>query len=114
MMKNTNNTLIPDRSLSGLTMARGWTGDVSDKYDTDAKKIKKIRGNWNMHSKSLRPTGNLTSWLMQMTSITGLGCCEMRWKSFGKTSTDDRNKIYSNEEEASHVLLWHYGAIPCD
>ena len=45
MMKNINNTLIPDRSQHGITMAASTVRhlDVIDKYATGVPKIKKIR-----------------------------------------------------------------------
>ena len=46
MLKNTNNTFIPDRSQSGILMTtptvRQW--DVDDKYATGVLKLKKIKG----------------------------------------------------------------------
>ena len=50
MMMNTNNTLIPDRSQPGITMAAPTVRhrDVGDKYATGAPKIKKIRGRENI------------------------------------------------------------------
>ena len=78
MMKNTNNTLIPDRSQPGITMTAPTVGHwgVGDKYTTDVPKIKKIRGRenisigtWNV--RTLRPVGNLNSWPMQWAGITG-------------------------------------------
>ena len=50
MMKNTNNTLIPDRLQPGITMIAPTVRhrDVGDKFTTGVPKIKKISGRWNM------------------------------------------------------------------
>ena len=102
MMMNTNNTLIPDRSQPGITMAaptvRHW--DVGDKSATGVPKIKIIRGRENMAVgtwtvRTLRPAGKLE----QLTYAMGryywniVGLCEMRWKNFVEMSTDDEHKV---------------------
>ena len=64
MMMNTNNTLIPDRSQTRITITTPTVRhrDVGDKYVTGVPKIKKIRGRensvvgtWNV--RTLRPAG---------------------------------------------------------
>ena len=83
--------------------------DVGDKYATGVSKIKKIRdweniavGTWNV--RTLRPAGKLEQLTHAMSryhwNIVGL--CEMRWKNFGKMSTDDGHKVYFSGEEGKH------------
>ena len=66
MIKNTNNTLIPDRSQSGITMTTPTVRhrDVGDKYASSVAKIKKLRGKENISVgtwsvRTLRPAGKL-------------------------------------------------------
>ena len=79
---------------------------VGDKYATGVSKIKKIRGRenisvgtWNVQT--LRPAGKLKQLTHAMSrchwNIVGL--CEMRWKKFGKMSTDGGHKVYCSGEE---------------
>ena len=111
MKMNTKNTLIPDRSQPGITMTAPTVRhrDVGDKYATGVPKIKKIRGRENMavgtwNVRTLRPAGKLEQLTHAMSryhwNIVGL--CEMRWKNFGKMSTDDRHKVYFSGEEGKH------------
>ena len=83
--------------------------DVGDKYATGVPKIKKIRGReniavgtWNV--RTLRPAGKLEQLTNAMSryhwNIVGL--CEMRWKNFGETSTDDGHKVYFSGEVGKH------------
>ena len=83
------NTLILDRSQTGITMTAPTVGhwDVGDKYMyvTGVQKIKKIGGrkniSWNV--RTLRLVGKLE----ELTHTMGrypwniLGLCEMRWKN---------------------------------
>ena len=111
MMMNTNNTLIPDRPQPGITITAPTVRhrNVADKYATGVPKIKKIRGReniavgtWNV--KTLRPAGKLEQLTHAMSryhwNIVGL--CEMRWKNFGKMSTDDGHNVYLGGEEGKH------------
>ena len=67
MMKNINNTFIPDRSQPGITMTAPTSRhrDVGDKYATGVPKTKKIGGSeqlcgtWNV--RTLRTAGKLNS-----------------------------------------------------
>ena len=111
IMMNTNNTLIPDWSQPGITMAAPTVRhrDVGDKYATGEPKIKKISGRenisvgtWNL--RTLRPAGKLEQLTHAMSryhwNIVGL--CEMRWNNFGEMSTDDGHKVYCSREEDRH------------
>ena len=78
MMRNTNNTLIPDRSQPGITMTAPSVRhrDVGDKYATGVPKLKKIRGRknisvetWNV--RTLRPAGKLEQLLHAMGRYSG-------------------------------------------
>ena len=107
MMKNTNNTLIPDRSQPGITMtvATVTHRDVGDKHATGVSKSKKIKGResisvgtWNV--RTLKPSGKLE----QLTHAVDrchwniVGLCEMRWNNFDEMSTDDKHKVYFSGE----------------
>ena len=54
--------------------------------------------------RALRPAGELEQLTHAMSryhwNIVGL--CEMRWKNFGETPTDDGHKVYFNGEEDKH------------
>ena len=78
--------------------------DLCDKYATGVPKIKKIRenislGTWNV--RTFRPAGKLEELIHGMDKYHWniLGLCEMRWKTFGEMSTDDRHKVYFGGEE---------------
>ena len=103
MMKNINNTLIPDWSQPGITMTAITVRYrvVGDKYATGVPKTKKIQGRenisvgtWNV--RTIPPAGKLK----QLTHAMGryrwniAGLCEMHWKNFGEMSTDDGHKVY--------------------
>ena len=134
MMKNTNNTLIPDRSQPGITMTAPTVRhrDVGDKYVTGVPKLKKRRGREDipagtLNVSTLRPAGKLE----QLTHAMGwyhwniVGLCEMRWKNFGEMSTDDGHKVYFSGEEDRHeygveygrpkaaLLFWFFGDFRC-
>ena len=111
MMKNINNTLIPDRSQPGISMTALTVihRDVGDKYATGVPNTKKIRGRenisvgtWNVR------TLRLAEKLEQQTHAMGrchwnlLGLCEMRWKKIGEMSTDDGHKVYFSGEQDRH------------
>ena len=93
MMKNTNNTLIPDRSQPGITMTAPTVRhrDLGDKYATGVPNIKKIRRRKNI---SVRTWNVTTLWsaekLKQLTQAMGryhwniVELCEMRRKNFGE------------------------------
>ena len=110
MMKNTNNTLIPDWSQPGITMTAPTVRhrDVGDKYVTGVPKIKKIRG----RDISVRTWNVTTLWpaekLKQLTHAMSryhwniVELCEMRRKNFGEMSTDDGHKVYFSGEEDRH------------
>ena len=83
MMKNTNSTLTPDRSQTGITMTAHTVRHrgVGNKYDIGVPKIKKLRGRenisvgtWNVLT--LRPTGKLE----QLTHVMG----RYQWWGFAR------------------------------
>ena len=84
MMRNTNNTLIPDRSQPGITISAPTVRnrDVGDKYAAGVPKIKKIRGRENISVgtwkvRTLRPAGKLK----QLTHAMG----RYHWNIVGST-----------------------------
>ena len=87
MMKNTNNTLIPDRSQPGITTTAPTVRhrDVGDMYATGVPNTKKKRGRenisvgiWNL--RTLRPAGKLEELTdaMDRYHLNIVGLCEMR------------------------------------
>ena len=88
-MKNTNNTLIPDRSKPGIRMTATTVRhrDVGDRYVTVVPKLKNIRGKENISVGTLNVrTLRLAGKLEQLTYAMGryhwniMGLREMRWK----------------------------------
>ena len=102
MIMKTSLNRIPERSQDGSTMtthpAVHQEGIVM--YDTGAP-INKIRGRnnitigtWNV--KTLRGAGKLKELTHEMEryKLNMLGLAEMRWKSFGETSTEEGHNFY--------------------
>ena len=101
IMKTTLNH-IPDRSQPGSTMTAppAVHQDWGVKYATYAP-TNKIRGRkditigtWNV--RTLRAAGKLKELTHEMDRYKWnlLGLAELRWKSFGETSTEEGNKVY--------------------
>ena len=83
---------------------------VGGKFATGVTKAKKIRGRenipigtWNV--RTLRPAGRLEELIYIMYHCSILGLCEMRWKNFGKMSSDDRHKVYFSGEKDRHEYV---------
>lgn len=110
MMNATTINPIPDRSQPGSIMTAPSVGhqDGGDKYATGA--TKKIRGRktitigtWNV--RTLNADGKLEELTHEMSRYRWniIGLCEMRWKNFGETSTDEGHKIYFSGKPDKHV-----------
>ena len=108
VMKTSNHT-IPDRSLprSTRTTPSAVHQDRGVKYATGASS--KIRGRDNItictwNTRTLRATGKL----QELTCETDryrwniLGLCEMGWKNFGKTTTEEGHKVFFSGKEDKH------------
>ena len=100
MTINTQN--IPDRSQPGLTMTApsALHQDGHDEYNT-GNQTSKIRGRdnitigtWNI--RTMRPAGKLKelTYEMDRNRWNLLGLCEVRWKNFGETTTEEGHKLY--------------------
>ena len=98
---------------AGSVAARGqqgprlppYTGGV--KYVTDASS--KIRGRDNItigtwNTRTLRAAGKLQKLTHEMDRYRWkiLGLCEMRWKNFGKTTTEEGQKVSFSGKEDKH------------
>ena len=92
-----------------MTLPTACHWGVGNTYATGGTKVKKIRrrenfstGTWNV--RTLRPAGKLEELDHEMDRYHWniLGLCEMRWKNFGKTSSDDRHKVYFSGEKDRH------------
>ena len=108
MIRNTNNTLIPDRTHPGIRMSAPSVihRDVGGKYATGVPKIKTNRDRENIavgtpNVRTLGPAGKLE----QLTQAMGryhwniVGLCEMRWKNFGEMSKMMDIRFISVERE---------------
>ena len=105
----TNKQVIPDRSpLGSVSIAPSAVHqDGGVKYATCASS--KIRerdnntvGTWN--TRTLRAAGKLQELTHTMDRYRWniLGLCEMRWKSFGETTTEEGHKIFFSGKEDKH------------
>ena len=98
---------------AGSVAARGqqgprlppYTGGV--KYVTDASS--KIRGRDNItigtwNTRTLRAAGKLQKLTHEMDRYRWkiLGLCEMRWKKFGETTTEEEHKVFFSGKENRH------------
>ena len=97
---------IPARSSPGkrTALSAGNQGR-GDKYAT-GKQTTKIRGRenitigtWNV--RTLNATGKVKELTYEMTRYNWhvIGLCEVRWKDFGETTTEEGHKIYYSGEE---------------
>ena len=102
MIKTSNHTIL-DRSPPGSTRTAPSAvhQDVGVKCVTGASS--KIRerdnitiGTWN--TRALRPAGKLQELTHEMDRYRWniLGLCEMRWKNFGETITEEEHKVFFN------------------
>ena len=100
-MRKTSNHNIPDRSPPGSTKTALFAvhQDEGVKHATGAPL--KIRGRdritvgtWN--TRTLRAVGKLQELTHEMDRYRWniLGICEMKWKNFGKTTTEEGNKVF--------------------
>ena len=106
----THNHYIPDRSPPGSTRTAPSAvhQDGGVKCATGASK--KIRGRDNItigtwNTRTLGPAGKLQELTHDMYRYTWniLGLCEMRWKNFGETVTEEGHKVFSSGKEDKHV-----------
>ena len=104
----THNHTIPDRSPPGSTRTALPTvhQDGGVKYATGASS--KLRGRditidtWN--KRTLRAAGKLQELTHEMDRYRWdiLGLCEIRWKNFGETTTEEEHKVFFSGKENRH------------
>ena len=110
MNMNTDPKLIPARPSPGLPRAAPTVSDQDGggKFAT-GRTTDTINGRknitiatWNV--RSLRDTGKLEELTHEMDRYEWdiLGLCEMRWKNFGETSTEDGHRLYFSGREDTH------------
>ena len=110
MIMKTSLNHIPDRSQPGskMTAPPAVHHDGGVKYATGAP-TKKIRGKnditigtWKV--RTLRAAGKLKELTHEMERYRWnlLGLAEMRWKSFGETSTEGGHKVYFSGKKDKH------------
>ena len=104
----THNHTIPDRSLPGSTRTSPSAvhQDGGVKYATSASSMIRGRdnitiGTWN--TRTLRAAGKLQELTHEIDryrwNILGVGLCEMRWKNFGETTTEEGHKVFFSRKE---------------
>ena len=106
-----NNNLIPARTSTGSTRSALSVPHQGRgaKYATGVPFRKKIRarqniaiGTWNVQ------TLNATGKVRELTNALDryrwsvLGLCEVRWKNFGETTTDDGHRLYFSGRSDKH------------
>ena len=99
-MMKTSNLTIPDQSLPGSTRIVPSTvhqdGGVKHAAGVSSKicEIDNIMGTWN--TRTLRASGKPQELTHEMDRYRWniLGLCEMRWKNFGKTATEEGHKVF--------------------
>ena len=108
MMKTSNHT-ITDQSLprSTRTTPSAIHQDRGVKYATGASSNIRGRdnitiGTWN--TRTLRAAGKLQELTHEMDRYRWsiLGLCEMRWKNFGETTTEEGHKVFFSGKEDKH------------
>ena len=109
VMKTSNYTIL-ERPLpeSTRTAPSAVHQDGSVKYATGASSKTGGRGNitigtWN--TRTLRAEGKLQELTHEMDRYKWniLGLCEMRWKNFGETATEEGHKVFNADK---HVRAW--------
>ena len=107
-MKTSNHT-IPDRSSPGSVgiAPSAVHQDGGVKYATGAPS--KIRGRDNItigtrNTRTLRAAGKLQAPTQEMDGYRWniLGLCEMRWKNFGETTTEEGYNVFLSGKEDKH------------
>ena len=110
MMMKTNKDTIPARSSPGKRTAlsagnhgRGY------KYATGKQTTKKIRvrenitiRTWNVRTLIATVKVKELTYNMTMYNWHVIGFCEVRWKDFGETTTEEGHKIYYSGKENKH------------
>ena len=102
----THNHTIPDRSPPGSTRTAPSAvhQDGGVKYATGASSKIPGRNNitictWN--TRTLTAAGKLQELTHEMDRYSWniLGLCEMRWKNFGETTTEEGHKVFFSGKE---------------
>ena len=108
VMKTSNHT-VPERSPPGSTRTAPSAvhQDGGVKYATGTSS--KIRGRDNItigtwNQRTLRAGQKLQEPTHEIDRYTCniLGLCEMRWKHFGETTTEERHKVFFGGKEDKH------------
>ena len=108
VMKTSNHT-IPDQLLPGSTRTTPSTihQNRGVKYATGASSKMRRRhnitiGTWN--TRTLRTAGKLQELTREMYRCRWsiLGLCDMRWKNFSETTTDEGRIVYFSGKEDKH------------
>ena len=109
MKKTTTDYIIPDRTSPGPTMTTPFIAHQGEGVKCAADDNKKLRtrsnisiGTWNV--RTLKPSGKLEELTHEMRRCRWSvhGCCEVRWNTFGETTTQDGHKLYYSGKEDRH------------
>ena len=109
MKKTTTDYTIPDRSSPGSARTAPVIAHQGEgvKWATDDNNKLRARSNisigtWNV--RTLRPPGKLEELTHEMRRYrwSVLGLCEVRWRNFGETTTQDGHKLYFSGKEDRH------------
>ena len=105
-LMKTSNLTIPDRSLPGSTRTAPSAGHQDGGVKCATSKIRGrdniTIGTWN--TRTLRAAGKLQELTHEMDRyrFNILGLCEMRWKNFGETTTEEGHKVFFSGKEDKH------------
>ena len=104
-----SNHTIPDRSPPGSTRTAPSAGHQDGGVKCATGASSKIRGRDNItigtwNTRTLRAAGKLQELTHEMDRYRWniLGLCEMRWKNFGETTTEEGHKVFFSGKEDKH------------
>ena len=106
MKKTTTDYTIPDRSSPGSARTAPVIAHQGEGATDDNNKLRTQSnigiGTWNV--RTLRPTGKLEELTHEIRRYrwSVLGFCEVRWRNFGETATQDGHKLYFSGKEDRH------------
>ena len=114
MMKTSNHT-IPDRSPPGLTRTTPSAVHKDEGVMDATCASSKIQGRDNItigtwNTRTLRAPGKLQELTHEMDRYRWniLGLCDIRWKNFGETTTEEGHKVSSVEKRINTSMAMDF------
>ena len=111
----THNHTIPDRSPPGSTRTAPSAVRQDGGVICATGASSKIRGRDNItigtwNTRTLGAAGKLRDLTQEMDRYRWniLGLCEMRWKNFGETTTEEGHKVYSVKKRINTSIALDY------